>query len=150
VLLQPPTSPPACSQHIHAALIIGLAQTSSLLLQSQHHVCERISRFIDARGELAVLALLRPDGASGTLDLSTCAFEALPSIMWELPGRAAALKELNLTNNRLRTLPAVSVCPDNSWCISAMRCAAVRCTMRRLSSACASNSNVGGANCHKA
>jgi hypothetical protein len=98
---------------------MSLPQTSSLSLQSKHRAAStddrvRICRFIDARGELAVLALLRPEGASGTLDLSTCAFEALPSIIWELPGRAAALKELNLTNNRLRTLPAVSVSPDNS------------------------------------
>lgn len=55
-----------------------------------------------------MLAVLRPEGASGTLDLSACGFEALPPITWELPGRATALLELQLTNNRLRTLPNVS------------------------------------------
>jgi hypothetical protein len=55
-----------------------------------------------------VLALLRPEGAGGTLDLSSCSFEALPAIVWELPGRALSLQELHLPNNRLKTLPEVS------------------------------------------
>lgn len=65
-------------------------------------------RLIDARGELAVLALLRAEGAAGFLDLSACGFDALPSIVWELPGRTSALQELHLANNRLHTLPDVS------------------------------------------
>ncbi len=64
-------------------------------------------RLIDARGELAVLALLRPEGAAGTLDLSACGFDTLPSIVWELPGRLSALQELHLATNRLHTLPEV-------------------------------------------
>jgi hypothetical protein len=82
------------------------------LLLSHADAC----RLMDARGELALLALLRPEGAAGVLDLSACGFDALPSIVWDLPGRAMALQELNLTNNRLRTLPEVSKCTlDNSW-----------------------------------
>lgn len=73
----------------------------SLLSYPYHSLC----RLLDARGELAVLNLLRPEGSAGTLDLSACGFEALPSITWQLPGRSTALLELQLTNNRLRTLP---------------------------------------------
>lgn len=65
-------------------------------------------RVIDARGELAVMGLLRPEGAAGTLDLSACGFDTLPSIIWELPGRITALQELHLASNRLHTLPDVS------------------------------------------
>lgn len=65
-------------------------------------------RLIDARGELAVLALLRPEGEGGTLDLSSCSFEMLPAIVWELLGRTSSLQELHLPNNRLRTLPEVT------------------------------------------
>lgn len=121
--------PPGQNQ---AVLDTALANTSSCVTaEPAQSVCAYMHcRFIDARGELAVLALLRPEGENGALDLSTCAFEALPSIIWELPGRAAALKELNLTNNRLRTLPAVSVSPAGSRmhtriCRGAMHCAAV-------------------------
>lgn len=65
-------------------------------------------RLMDAKGELAVLAFLRPEGAAGALDLEGCGFEALPKEVWEVAGRSA-LVSLNLINNRLRDLPQVRV-----------------------------------------
>jgi hypothetical protein len=95
------------------------AVSSCIVVQSRdalYNVCHADAcRLMDARGELALLAVLRPEGAAGVLDLSACGFEALPSIVWDLPGRALALQELNLTNNRLRTLPDVSEHTGNSW-----------------------------------
>jgi Leucine-rich repeat (LRR) protein len=63
-------------------------------------------RLMDTKGELALLAFLRPEGAAGSLDLEGCGFEALPKEVWEVAGRSS-LVTLNLTNNRLRDLPQV-------------------------------------------
>jgi Leucine-rich repeat (LRR) protein len=63
-------------------------------------------RLMDAKGELALLSSLRPEGAAGALDLEGCGFEVLPKEVWEVPGRSA-LVTLNLTNNRLSNLPQV-------------------------------------------
>lgn len=68
-----------------------------------------------------MLALLRPGGASGALDLCAYGFESLPSLTWELPGRESALLELHLTDNRLRTLPQVSQAPAGE-CPSHLAC----------------------------
>jgi Leucine-rich repeat (LRR) protein len=65
-------------------------------------------RLMDAKGELPLLAFLRPEGAAGGLDLEGCGFEGLPKEVWEVAGRSA-LVTLNLTNNRLRDLPQVRV-----------------------------------------
>lgn len=43
------------------------------------------------------------------MDLENCGFEALPKEVWDLSGRVQGLVELNLSNNRLRDLPSVSV-----------------------------------------
>lgn len=66
-------------------------------------------KVLDVKGELPLLAFLRPDGDNGVLDVEGCGFDALPREVWELPGRTA-LVNLNLTNNRLRDLPQASGC----------------------------------------
>lgn len=103
----------SCCARLHNEPPRGQSATSKQVtrLSASMRLCRPAvcaHRLIDARGELAVLALLRPEGAGGTLDLSSCSFETLPAIVWELPGRASSLQELHLPNNRLWTLPEVT------------------------------------------
>lgn len=74
-----------------------------------HHML----RLLDA-GCDGVLALLRPGGCGGVLRLDGCGWEGLPLEVCGLPGRATALLELHLSNNRLRDLPQVR------WCLLAL------------------------------
>jgi hypothetical protein len=73
------------------------------LLGTEFFLVQPLARVVEAKGEIAVVDLLRVAGS--TLDIADCGFETLPAEVtcWPRP----CLQQLKLSGNRLTDLPEV-------------------------------------------